>query len=118
MPFADLSDVRIHYSLTGPASGPVLVLSSSLGANLSMWDPQLAALSSRYRLLRYSTRGHGQSSAAPGPYSIETLANDVLNLLDALRIDRVHFCGLSMGAQTGMWLLPTAPSLLHKLLLF
>src|SRR5256885_16629574 len=85
MPFADLRDVRIHYSLTGPDSGPVLVLSGSLGANLSMWDPQLAAFSSRCRLLRYTTRGHGQSSAPPGPYSIETLANDVLNLLDALR---------------------------------
>ena len=117
MPFADLSDVSIHYSLTGPDSGPVLVLSSSLGGNLSMWDPQLAAFSSRYRLLRYSTRGHGQSSAPPGPYSIELLANDVLNLLDALRFDRVHFCGLSMGGQTGIWLGQHAPSRLHKLVL-
>ena len=117
MPFADLRSVRIHYSLTGPDSGPVLVMSSSLGANLSMWDTQVAALSSRYRLLRYSTRGHGQSSAPPGPYSIATLANDVLNLLDALRFDRVHFCGLSMGGQTGMWLGQHAPSRLNKLVL-
>jgi len=117
MPFADLSELRIHYSLTGPDSGPVLVLSSSLGGNLPMWDPQLAAFSSRYRLLRYSTRGHGQSSAPPGPYSIELLANDVLNLLDALRFDRVHFCGLSMGGQTGMWLGQHAPCRLHKLVL-
>jgi len=117
MPFADLSDVRIHYSLTGPDSGPVLVLSNSLGANLSMWDPQLAAFTSRYRLLRYSTRGHGQSSAPPGPYSIETLASDVLQLLDALRFDRVHFCGLSMGGQTGLWLGQHAPSRLNKLVL-
>lgn len=117
MPFADLTDVRIHYSLTGPESAPVLVFSNSLGANFSMWDPQLPALSSRFRLLRYDTRGHGQSSAPPGPYTIELLAGDVLHLLDALQLDRVHFCGLSMGGQTGIWLGLHAANRLHKLVL-
>src|SRR5215470_8860340 len=117
MPFADLNDVCIHYSLTGPASAPVLVLSNSLGANFAMWDPQLPSFNSRYRLLRYDTRGHGQSSAAPGPYSIELLANDVLHLLNALNISRVHFCGLSMGGQTGIWLGIHAPQRLNKLIL-
>lgn len=117
MPFADLSDVRIHYSLTGPDSAPVLVLSNSLGANFSMWDPQLAPFASKFRLLRYDTRGHGQSSVTPGPYNIELLANDVLHLLDALNLDRVHFCGLSMGGQTGIWLGLHAANRLHKLVL-
>ena len=117
MPFADLSDVRIHYSLTGPDSAPVLVFSHSLGATLSMWDPQLPVFSSRFRLLRYDTRGHGQSSATPGPYSIELLANDVLRLLDALKFDRVHFCGLSMGGQVGQWLGIHAAHRIRKLVL-
>ncbi len=117
MPFADLSDVRIHYSLTGPDSAPVLVLSNSLGANFSMWDPQLPVFISRFRLLRYETRGHGSSSATPGPYSIELLANDVLRLIDALQIDRFHFCGLSMGGQIGQWLGIHAAHRLHKLVL-
>jgi len=117
MPFADLSDVRIHYSLTGPESAPVLVLSNSLGASFSMWDPQLPVFNSHFRLLRYDTRGHGQSSVTPGPYSIELLANDVLHLLDALRIDRAHFCGLSMGGQIGQWLGIHAPQRLRKLIL-
>ncbi|HLZ13066.1 MAG TPA: 3-oxoadipate enol-lactonase [Candidatus Acidoferrum sp.] len=117
MPFADLTDVRIHYSLAGPDSAPVLVLSNSLGANFSMWDPQLAALSSRFRLLRYDTRGHGQSSIPPGPYSIELLASDVLHLLDALHLDRVHFCGLSMGGQIGIWLGLHATHRIQKLIL-
>lgn len=117
MPFADLSDVCIHYSLTGPESGPVLVLSNSLGATFSMWDPQLPAFNSSFRLLRYDTRGHGQSSIAPGPYSIELLANDVLHLLDALHIGRFHFCGLSMGGQIGQWLGIHAPQRLDKLVL-
>jgi len=117
MPFADLTDVRIHYSLTGPESTPVLVLSNSLGANFSMWDPQLTAFSSRFRLLRYDTRGHGQSSSPPGPYNMELLANDVLRLLDALRLDLFHFCGLSMGGQIGLWLGLNVKTRLHKLVL-
>lgn len=117
MPFADLTDARIHYSLTGPESAPVLVFSHSLGANFSMWDPQLPALSSRFRLLRFDTRGHGQSSVPPGPYSIEMLANDILHLLDALHIERVNFCGLSMGGQIGIWLGLRAATRFHKLVL-
>ncbi|GAC1629995.1 MAG: 3-oxoadipate enol-lactonase [Candidatus Acidiferrum sp.] len=117
MPFADLNHVRIHYSLTGPESAPILVFSNSLGANLSMWEPQLPTLASKFRVLRYDTRGHGQSSVTPGPFTIELLANDVLHLLDALHLDRVHFCGLSMGGQTGMWLGIHAPNRLHKLIL-
>ncbi len=117
MPFADLSDVRMHYSLTGPDSAPVLVFSHSLGATFSMWDPQVPTLSSQFRVLRYDTRGHGQSSSTPGLYSIELLANDVLRLLDALRVDRFHFCGLSMGGQIGQWLGIYAAHRLRKLVL-
>lgn len=117
MPFADLSDVRIHYSLTGSDSAPVLVFSNSLGSNFSMWDPQVAAFAARFRILRYDTRGHGLSSVTPGPYTIELLATDVLHLLDALHLDRVHFCGLSMGGQTGQWLGIHTAKRLHKLVL-
>lgn len=117
MPFAQLKDVRIHYALAGPAESPVLVFSNSLGATLSMWDPQMPALQKQFRVLRYDTRGHGQSSVTPGPYSIELLGRDVLALLDELQLDRVRFCGLSMGGQTGMWLALHAPHRLDKLIL-
>lgn len=117
MPFAQLKDVRIHYDLDGPANAPILVFSNSLGANLSMWDPQMPALRKQFRVLRYDTRGHGQSSTRPGPYNIELLARDVLALLEKLQLDRVHFCGLSMGGMTGMWLALNAPQILHKLVL-
>lgn len=117
MPFAELEDTRIHYDFTGPSSAPILVFSNSLGATLSMWDPQMPALQKQFRVLRYDTRGHGQSSVTPGPYSIELLARDVLALLDELQLDRVHFCGLSMGGQTGMWLALNAPARLNKLVL-
>jgi 3-oxoadipate enol-lactonase len=117
MPFAQLKEVRIHYDLSGPSDAPVLVFSNSLGATLSMWDPQTPALEKQFRVLRYDTRGHGQSSVTPGPYSIEQLARDVVALLDQLQLERVHFCGLSMGGQTGMWLALNAPTRLNKLIL-
>jgi 3-oxoadipate enol-lactonase len=117
MSFAQLKDARIHYDLVGPASAPVLVFSNSLGETLSMWDPQTPVFQKQFRVLRYDTRGHGQSSVTPGPYTIEQLARDVLALLDELHIDRVYFCGLSMGGQTGMWLALNAANRFHKLVL-
>jgi 3-oxoadipate enol-lactonase len=117
MPFAQLPEGQIHYDLAGPASAPTLVFSNSLGATLSMWDPQLPEFQKQFRVLRYDTRGHGQSSVTPGPYTIEQLARDVLALLDELKLDHVYFCGLSMGGQIGMWLALNAPTRLHKLIL-
>lgn len=117
MPFAQLNDVLLHYEFDGPADAPVVVFSNSLGATLSMWDPQMRTFRNQFRVLRYDTRGHGQSSATPGPYNIEQLARDVLNLFKLLKLDRVHFCGLSMGGMTGMWLALNAPQVLHKLVL-
>ena len=104
MSFVELQAGRVHYRLDGSAGAPVLVFSNSLGATLSMWDRQVAALSRRFRLLRYDTRGHGLSAVPAGPYTIDALGGDVLELLDALRIDRPNFCGLSMGGLTGLWL--------------
>ncbi|EHP43501.1 b-ketoadipate enol-lactone hydrolase [Cupriavidus basilensis OR16] len=104
MPFAEFSGVRLHYRLDGDDTLPVLVLANSLGTNLDMWSPQIGAFAKHFRVLRYDTRGHGQSSVTPGPYTIPQLGEDVIALLDALKIDRAHFCGLSMGGITGMWL--------------
>lgn len=117
MPYVELPDVRIHYLLEGPAGLPVLAFSNSLGTSFSMWDQQAAALQKQVRTLRYDTRGHGKSSVAPGPYSIEQLAKDTLGLLHALHLNRVHFCGLSMGGMIGMWLGSNAPERLTKLIL-
>ena len=117
MPFAQLTDVRLRYELTGPESAPVVVFSNSLGTNHRMWDSQIAAFTERFRVLRYDTRGHGESSVTPGPYSNQQLATDVVGLLAALRLDRVYFCGLSVGGMTGMFLGALAPERLHKIVL-
>jgi 3-oxoadipate enol-lactonase len=117
MPIVKSGEARIHYALKGESGTPALVFSNSLGANFSMWEPQASELRKKFRLLRYDTRGHGQSSSTPGPYSIEQLGRDVIALLDALELDRVHFCGLSMGGMIGMWLAVNAPEGLRKLVL-
>src|SRR5690348_404491 len=115
MPFLVLDEVRLHYELSGPAGAPVLLFSNSLGTNLQMWEGQRAALEKQFRILRYDKRGHGASSVPPPPYRIEQLGQDVLGLLDGLRLDRIIFCGLSIGGLTGMWLGIYAPQRLHKL---
>ena len=117
MPFAESNGARLNYRFDGPADAPVLVLSNSLGTNLSMWDPQIPALAAQFRVLRYDTRGHGQSSVTAGPYSITQLGRDVAGLLDGLRIERAHFCGLSMGGVIGMWLGVYAADRINRLAL-
>jgi 3-oxoadipate enol-lactonase len=117
MPFLKTKAARIHYLLEGPENAPVLAFSNSLGANCGMWDLQAAEFRRDIRILRYDTRGHGESSTTPGPYSIELLGKDVLALLDGLHLESVHFCGLSMGGMIGMWLALHAPHRLKKLVL-
>ena len=116
-PAVDLERARLKCRIDGAADAPVLVLSNSLGTDLAMWDAQIPALTARFRVLRYDSRGHGASEVIPGPYSIERLARDVLMLLDDLRIERAHFCGLSIGGMVGMWLGVHAPERLDRLAL-
>ena len=94
----------IHYQFDGLAHGTVLVFSNSLGSDLRMWDWVLPKLRPHFRILRYDTRGQGQSEVTPGPYTIDQLGQDVIDLLDAHGIQKAHFCGLSLGGLTGQWL--------------
>lgn len=117
MPFTQANGARMNYRLDGPSGAPTLVLSNSLGTNLTMWDPQIPALAKQFRILRYDTRGHGESAVTPGPYSIAQLGRDVIGLLDALGIERAHFCGLSMGGMIAMWMGTNEPERINRLLL-
>jgi 3-oxoadipate enol-lactonase len=117
LPTLDSQRERCDGRIEGPSEAPVLVLSNSLGTNRALWDAQMPALTARYRVLRYDTRGHGSSPVTTGPYSIAMLASDVLLLLDALKIERAHFCGLSLGGMTGMWLGIHAAARIDRLVL-
>jgi len=106
MPDVTTSDgAVIHYEAEGREDGPPLIFSNSLGTNLHMWDRQADAATARgFRVIRYDQRGHGKSGGPAGDYSFELLGKDVLDLMDALKIERAAFCGLSMGGMTGIWL--------------
>ncbi|CAN5322187.1 3-oxoadipate enol-lactonase [soil metagenome] len=108
---------RIAYRWDGPAGAPVLLLSNSLGTSMAMWEPQLAAFARSFRVLRYDQRGQGASDAPAGGYSIDRLGRDAIELLDALGIETVDFCGLSLGGMIGQWLGIRAPERLRRLVL-
>ncbi|GHO71711.1 3-oxoadipate enol-lactonase [Ktedonobacter sp. SOSP1-52] len=108
---------RIAYRFDGPEDKPVLVLSNSIGTTLHMWDGQIEQLPKHFRILRYDTRGHGASDAPAGAYSVDRMGRDVIELLDALKISRVHFLGLSFGGAIGQWLGIHAPERIDRLIL-
>src|SRR5512139_2565669 len=109
--------IRMNYELTGKKGAPVVVLSHSLSSNLLMWNPQMDALNPYFQVLRYDSRGHGGTDAPSGSYTLELLAEDVIGLLDTLRMDRVHFVGLSMGGMIGQCLGLNHPHRLKSLVL-
>jgi len=103
MPFIRAGDLTVHYQLEGDPGAPVVMLCNSLGTDLHMWDAQMPALLPKFRVLRYDMRGHGLTDLPPGEdgYTFDMLAGDALALLDALKLGRVHFCGLSIGGMIG-----------------
>jgi 3-oxoadipate enol-lactonase len=117
MPTIDADGCPIHVEIEGRDKAPVLLFSNSLGTNLHMWDEQAKHFAKKFRVVRYDQRGHGKSGAPKVPYTLERLGKDVVAILDGLKIERAHFCGLSMGGFTGMWLGRLAPKRIGKLIL-
>lgn len=118
MAFMQASDgCSIHYRFDGPESVPAVMLSNSLGSTLEMWEPQMASLTERYRVLRYDNRGHGQSGVPEGPYTLERIAEDARELIAELDLGPVLWCGLSLGGMVGMWLAANAPHVLKRAVL-
>jgi len=117
MPMIDADGCPINVEIQGSDSAPVLMLSNSLGTNLHMWDDQMPEWSKHFRVIRYDRRGHGQSGSPKGPYSMERFGRDVLAILDELEIEKINWCGLSMGGMVGQWLGANAPDRIEKLIL-
>ncbi len=117
MPMIDADGCQINVQVDGPERAPVLMLSNSLGTTLHMWDEQVEPFTEHFRLVRYDRRGHGRSGVPEGPYTMERLGKDVLAILDALGIQKTHWCGLSIGGMVGMWLGSHAPQRIDRLIL-
>ena len=96
----------VHLAVQGPTSSdkPVVMLSNSVGAAMGMWDEVVEHLSGELRFIRYDTRGHGRSDVPSGAWTIAHLGRDAIAILDAMKVQRATFCGLSLGGLTGQWL--------------
>ena len=108
--------IEMFYDLTGPEAAPVVCLNHCFGADHRYWDPHMVAFQG-FRVLRYDTRGHGESDAPPGPYTLSMISSDIVGLLDALGLGRVHFCGVSMGGMIAQTLALEHPAHLASLML-
>lgn len=113
----ETNGIQINCELSGKKKAPVVVLSHSLACSMVMWRPQLERLKSRFRVLRFDTRGHGGSDAPPGPYTLEQLVDDAVGILDKLGLDRVRFVGLSMGGMIAQGLALDHPDRIERLVL-
>lgn len=98
---AKVNGIEIYYEVHGREGAPWLVLSHSLACTVRMWDPQLEAFKDRYRMLAYDMRGHGQTTAPGGAYTLDMLADDVFGLVKSLKIEKASYCGLSIGGMIG-----------------
>jgi 3-oxoadipate enol-lactonase len=108
---------RISYRIEGPADAPALLLSNSIGTTRDLWARQTPAFAGPFRLIRYDARGHGQSDAPSGDYTLDQLGQDMLAVLDDARVDTADVCGLSLGGMTAMWLAVHAPNRIRRLVL-
>jgi 3-oxoadipate enol-lactonase len=111
----EANGISINYKIEG--SGPWVTLSHSLSCDLTMWDALAASLAPTFKVLRYDTRGHGGTTAPEGIYSFDQLTADVIGLLDALKVQRSHFVGLSMGGMIGQHFALAAPQRLERLVI-
>jgi 3-oxoadipate enol-lactonase len=117
MPVIMSDGCPLNVEIAGPERAPVLMLCNSLGTDLHMWDPQVAAFTHDFRLVRYDRRGHGKSGVSKAPYSMDMLGRDALAIMDGLKLTKVSWCGLSMGGMVGQWLGANAPNRLERLVL-
>jgi aminoacrylate hydrolase len=105
----------LYYETHGPADGEAVVLSAGLGGSGAYWLPQVPALAARYRVILYDHRGTARSDRTlPPDHSVEQMADDVLVLMDGLKIERAHLVGHALGAHIGLALALKSPERLHS----
>jgi len=114
---AKVNGTELYYEVSGKEDRPWLVLNHSLACTVRMWDPQVAALQDRFRILNYDMRGHGASAAPGGAYTLDMLADDVVGLMKELKIERATYIGLSIGGMIGQTLALRQTKLFDKMVL-
>lgn len=97
MPQVDVNGIKMTYQVDGKEGAPYVTFVTGIANDLTMWDPQVAELGKAYRILRYDLRGHGDTQATEGDYSMDLLVKDLLGLLNELNIQKTHLVGLGLG---------------------
>ena len=109
--------MKLAHRIDGSEARPALVLASSLGTTRELWAPQLPSLAQDFHVVRFDLPGHGRSPIPDTPVTVASIADGVVELLDELELERVSFCGLSLGGMVGMALALQAPERLDRLVL-
>ncbi len=112
-----INDTPLDYTESGPADGPPVVLIHGFPFSQEMWAPQIGDLSKRHRVIAYDVRGHGKSPPGDGQYTLEFFVDDLIGLLDHLKIDRTIVCGLSMGGYIALRAIERNPERIRALVL-
>ena len=110
-------DLSFHYEEHGPISAPPILLAHAMGTSLRIWDQQIAVLSENFRVIAYDWRGHGHSSAPPGPYTLSEFVDDAVAVLDTLNIRTINWVGISTGGMIGQGLAIKFPNRVNSLCL-
>ncbi len=97
MPLIFLDDIRLNADITGPETGPPVVLIHALGTNLTLWDDLIPLLAPSLRILRMDLRGHGRSDIPAPPYAMGALIRDVERLMDHFALRDAVVLGVSLG---------------------
>ena len=117
MPLIYLTDLRLNADISGPASGPPLVLLHALGTDLTIWDDLLPLLPKTLRILRLDLRGHGKSDVPPPPYPMGALIRDVETAMDHFGLRDAVILGVSLGGLIAQGLAVKRPDLVRAMIL-
>lgn len=117
MPVIQSNSCPLYVEVEGPERAPAIMLCNSLGTTLQMWQAQVKPFARHFRVVGYDRRGHGRSGVTKGPYNMAMLGQDALAIMDALDLETVNWCGLSMGGMVGQWLGANAPDRIERLVL-
>lgn len=112
-----VNKLKVSYTDEGPDNAPVIILIHAFPLNKSMWNKQVDVLIEKCRVIAYDVRGHGNSEAGTEDFSIELFANDLIALMDALKIERATLCGLSMGGYIALNAIENYPKRFDALIL-
>ena len=95
--------IQFNVKVDGKEDAPVIALTNPLGLNLSIWDKVVTALAPDFRIIRHDQRGHGRTSQPPKPTGFPELTDDLVAILDALNVPKLHaLIGVSMGATVAL----------------